>query len=142
MKKAILKALVCAVLSLSLSTLSHSADLTIGARTELAMDPHAQWLDTNTSYYNHIYGSLTRIDEKSAIGARSRGELEDSSPTPNGSSTCARASNFTTARAADGRCRRLVPARAHTSDRDQPLHRRDRHGEGGDGDRRSDGVRS
>jgi peptide/nickel transport system substrate-binding protein len=31
------------------------------------MDPHAQWLDTNTSYYNHIYGSLVRIDEKSAI---------------------------------------------------------------------------
>ena len=45
------------------------ADLVIGARTELAMDPHAQWLDTNTSYYNHIYGSLVRIDEKSAIVA-------------------------------------------------------------------------
>jgi peptide/nickel transport system substrate-binding protein len=46
-----------------------AADLVIGARTELAMDPHAQWLDTNTSYYNHIYGSLVRIDEKSAIVA-------------------------------------------------------------------------
>ena len=68
MKKAILKALVCAVLSLSLSTLSHSADLTIGARTELAMDPHSQWLDTNTAYYNHIYSALTKIDEKSQIG--------------------------------------------------------------------------
>lgn len=68
MKKAILKALVCAVLSLSLSTLSHSTDLTIGARTELAMDPHSQWLDTNTAYYNHIYSALTKIDEKSQIG--------------------------------------------------------------------------
>jgi peptide/nickel transport system substrate-binding protein len=46
-----------------------AADLVVGARTELAMDPHAQWLDTNTSYYNHIYGSLVRIDEKSAIVA-------------------------------------------------------------------------
>jgi peptide/nickel transport system substrate-binding protein len=44
-----------------------AADIVIGARTELAMDPHAQWLDTNTSYYNHIYGSLVRINEKSAI---------------------------------------------------------------------------
>jgi peptide/nickel transport system substrate-binding protein len=44
-----------------------AADVVIGARTELAMDPHAQWLDTNTSYYNHLYGSLVRIDEKSAI---------------------------------------------------------------------------
>jgi peptide/nickel transport system substrate-binding protein len=44
-----------------------AADIVIGARTELAMDPHAQWLDTNTSYYNHVYGSLVRIDETSAI---------------------------------------------------------------------------
>jgi peptide/nickel transport system substrate-binding protein len=50
-----------------LSMPAFAADLVIGARTELAMDPHAQWLDTNTSYYNHIYGSLVRIDEKSAI---------------------------------------------------------------------------
>jgi peptide/nickel transport system substrate-binding protein len=46
-----------------------AADVVIGARTELAMDPHAQWLDTNTAYYNHIYGSLVRIDERSAIVA-------------------------------------------------------------------------
>ena len=45
-----------------------AADLTIGARTELTMDPHIQWLDTNTAYYNHIYSALTRIDERSQIG--------------------------------------------------------------------------
>lgn len=56
--------LACSAAALS-SVLA--ADLVIGARTELAMDPHAQWLDTNTSYYNHIYGSLVRIDERSAI---------------------------------------------------------------------------
>ena len=32
------------------------------------MDPHSQWLDTNTAYYNHIYSALTKIDEKSQIG--------------------------------------------------------------------------
>lgn len=48
---------------------AHAADVVIAARTELAMDPHAQWLDTNTAYYNHLYGSLVRIDEKSAIVA-------------------------------------------------------------------------
>jgi peptide/nickel transport system substrate-binding protein len=46
-----------------------AAEVVIAARTELAMDPHAQWLDTNTAYYNHIYGSLVRIDEKSSIVA-------------------------------------------------------------------------
>ena len=43
------------------------ADLTIGARSELAMDPHFQWLDTNTSYYAQIYGTLVGIDEQSRI---------------------------------------------------------------------------
>jgi peptide/nickel transport system substrate-binding protein len=50
-------------------TPAFAADVVIAARTELAMDPHAQWLDTNTAYYNHLYGSLVRIDEKSAIVA-------------------------------------------------------------------------
>jgi peptide/nickel transport system substrate-binding protein len=44
-----------------------AADLTIGARSELAMDPHFQWLDTNTSYYAQIYGTLVGIDEQSRI---------------------------------------------------------------------------
>ncbi len=61
-------ALVLCSLALCSSHAS-AADAIIGARTELAMDPHAQWLDTNTSYYNHLYGSLARIDEKSAIVA-------------------------------------------------------------------------
>src|SRR5262245_21922639 len=61
--------LVGAMMSVSVASSVSAADLLIGARTELAMDPHAQWLDTNTSYYNHIYGSLVRIDEKSAIVA-------------------------------------------------------------------------
>lgn len=58
---------VLASASLFLCAHAWAADVIIGARTELAMDPHAQWLDTNTSYYNHLYGSLVRIDEKSAI---------------------------------------------------------------------------
>lgn len=48
---------------------SFAAEVVIAARTELAMDPHAQWLDTNTAYYNHVFGSLVRIDEKSGIVA-------------------------------------------------------------------------
>ncbi len=42
------------------------------------MDPHSQWLDTNTAYYNHIYGALTKIDEKSQIGP----DLAESWQTP------------------------------------------------------------
>src|SRR5262250_205191 len=59
--------LLSVAFSAALGGAACAADLMIGARTELAMDPHAQWLDTNTSYYNHLYGSLVRIDEKSAI---------------------------------------------------------------------------
>lgn len=33
--------------------------LTIGARAEVTMDPHHQWLASNISYYRQIYGSLT-----------------------------------------------------------------------------------
>ena len=81
MKKVIVTALFCAGLGLSLPALSHSADLTIGARTELAMDPHSQWLDTNTAYYNHIYSALTKIDEKSQIGPDLALSWETVSPT-------------------------------------------------------------
>ena len=61
------KAIISVAASALLSAQALAADVVIGARTELAMDPHAQWLDTNTAYYNHIYGSLVRIDERSAI---------------------------------------------------------------------------
>ena len=77
MKKAILKALVCAVLSLSLSTLSHSTDLMIGARTELAMDPTCAM-----ARHQHVLlqSHLRQPDaDRREVGDRSRprGELED-----------------------------------------------------------------
>jgi peptide/nickel transport system substrate-binding protein len=65
--RCVVRCVLMSVLAGMLSLPASAADLMIGARTELAMDPHAQWLDTNTSYYNHVYGSLVRIDERSAI---------------------------------------------------------------------------
>ena len=44
-----------------------SAGLAIGARAELAMDPHVQWLDSNTSYYMQIYGTLVATNETAQI---------------------------------------------------------------------------
>lgn len=62
-----LKACVAAAALLSPGAVAVAADLTVGARSELAMDPHFQWLDTNTSYYAQIYGTLVGIDEQSRI---------------------------------------------------------------------------
>ncbi len=78
MKTFLWKLLLCAGLSFGIPATSEAADLTIGARTELAMDPHFQWLDTNSAYYNHIYSALTKIDEKSQIGP----DLAESWQTP------------------------------------------------------------
>ncbi|MFI0847739.1 ABC transporter substrate-binding protein [Mesorhizobium sp. IMUNJ 23232] len=63
-----LKSLGSAVLLGALVTLpAMAADLTIGARTEIAMDPHYMWSDGNTSYYAQIYGALVGTDEKAQI---------------------------------------------------------------------------
>jgi peptide/nickel transport system substrate-binding protein len=78
MKKLFATLLLCTGLSLCISPPSVAADLVVGARTELAMDPHFQWLDTNTAYYNHIYSALTKINETSQIGS----DLAESWETP------------------------------------------------------------
>jgi peptide/nickel transport system substrate-binding protein len=36
-------------------------DLVIGARTEPAVDPHFQWIATNTAYSRHVFSSLVEV---------------------------------------------------------------------------------
>jgi peptide/nickel transport system substrate-binding protein len=48
--------------SLLLAGPAFGQHLTIGARAEITMDPHHQWLASNISYYRQIYGTLTALD--------------------------------------------------------------------------------
>ena len=52
-----------AALLVSCAVPAMAQNLTIGARAEITMDPHHQWLASNISYYRQIYGTLTVLDE-------------------------------------------------------------------------------
>ncbi len=44
-----------------------AADLTIGMRSEVVMDPHFMWSNSNAAYYVQTYGYLLQPDEKAQI---------------------------------------------------------------------------
>lgn len=52
---------IAAVLSVT-ATMSHAAELVVGARTDPAVDPHYQWLSTNVAYSLHIFDPLVKKD--------------------------------------------------------------------------------
>ncbi|MBY6124551.1 ABC transporter substrate-binding protein [Roseovarius atlanticus] len=65
MKQTLRMAMMCA--SALIATPIFAEDLTIGARTEIVMDPHFSWSDANTSYYVQIYGALVHTDENAQL---------------------------------------------------------------------------
>ncbi|MBI3708814.1 MAG: hypothetical protein HY246_14220 [Proteobacteria bacterium] len=54
-------------LAMSLAVSVNAAELRIGARNELVMDPHFMWAGFNISYYVQIYGTLLDLDEVAQV---------------------------------------------------------------------------
>ncbi|HTV71405.1 MAG TPA: ABC transporter substrate-binding protein [Rhizobiaceae bacterium] len=50
-----------------LPAIAAADELTIGARSELTMDPHFLWTGANTSYHVQIYGALLQLDAKAQV---------------------------------------------------------------------------
>ncbi|HEY0275390.1 MAG TPA: ABC transporter substrate-binding protein [Paenirhodobacter sp.] len=55
--KMVLSTILAALMSTA-APAAFAADLVIGARNEVQMDPHFTWTDSNIAYYDHIYGAL------------------------------------------------------------------------------------
>jgi peptide/nickel transport system substrate-binding protein len=62
-----LRALLLSIGIAATSSATLAADLTIAAKSELAMDPHYQWTDANLSYYMNMYGALTKNDDRANL---------------------------------------------------------------------------
>ena len=63
-KTAIIRLVVSALALVLVPFSAQAANLVIGARAEVEMDPHFFWLSSNTAYYRHLYGHLVATDEK------------------------------------------------------------------------------
>ncbi|MFP3648890.1 hypothetical protein SB822_59630, partial [Paraburkholderia sp. SIMBA_054] len=54
-------------LTFTLASPALAAELQIGMRSEMVMDPHFMWSNSNAAYYVQTYGYLLQPDEKAQM---------------------------------------------------------------------------